>query len=98
MELLREWFLWGESDLFFLGVGILILSMLFPWAQNKNRKNGWIIAGCMVVYGICELVVTFFFQNWLRAYLCLFVGGIALSIALGRIIKAIWKRAFVRKQ
>ncbi len=90
MELLREWFVWGESDLFFYGIGIIVVTMLLPWAQKKSRKNYGIIVSCLIVYGVCELIVTFWFQNWLRAYICLFVGGIALSIAIGRIIKIVW--------
>lgn len=87
MELLREWFLWGESDLFFFGIGIIIIFALFP-IKLKKRENGGIIGGCFIIYAVCELVVTFWFQNWMFTYICLFVGGIALSVALGRIIRA----------
>ncbi len=97
MELLREWFLWGESDLFFYGIGIIIISGLFP-LNPKKQKNYWIIGCCLMVYVVCELVVTFWFRNWLFAYICLFVGGIALSIALGRIIKMVWKKALEHRR
>lgn len=82
MELMKEWFLWGESDLFFYGIGVIIISGLLP-----QQKNNWITGGCFAVYAVCELVVTFRFQNWLFAYICLFAGGIALSIGVGRMIR-----------
>lgn len=97
MELLREWFLWGESDLFFYGIGIIAISGLLP-LNPKKQKNYWIIGGCFIVYVVCELVVTFWFRNWLFAFICLFVGGIALSIALGRIIKIVWKKALEHRR
>lgn len=98
MELLREWLVWGESDLFFYGIGLIVISAFLPWKANKSLKNYLIIAACIIVYGICELVVTFWFQNWLRGYICLFVGGTTLSIAIGRFIKMIWKKLFRKER
>ena len=31
MEIFREWFVWGESDLFFPGVILLLIFVLLPW-------------------------------------------------------------------
>ena len=97
MELLREWFLWGESDLFIFGVIIIVIAAFFPLRLEKNRKNRIIIVACLAIYAMCELVVTFWFQNWLRAYVCLFLGGIAFSIAAGRIAKMVWVKYLVNK-
>lgn len=94
MELLREWFWWGESDLFFLGIGLIVISALVPW--KKNRANYVIIAACFALYVLCELEVTFDFKNWLLGYTCFFLGGAALSAALGRIIRMIWIKFFVK--
>lgn len=94
MELLREWFWWGESDLFFLGIGLIVFSALVPW--KKNRANYMIIAACFALYALCEFEVTFDFNNWLLGYICLFLGGAVLSAALGRIIRMIWNKFFVK--
>lgn len=96
MGLLQEWFLWGESDLFFYGVAIILISIFFPWKKEKKRRHYLIILICLIVYGISELVVTFWWQNWMCTYVCLFAGGIAFSIALGRIIKMCWSK--IRKR
>ena len=90
MQLLREWFIWGESDLFFYGIAIILLSALFPWKGEKPRRHVLIILICLAVYVGSELVVTFWWHNWLYAYLCLFLGGIGFSIALGRLIRLCW--------
>lgn len=97
MELFREWFIWGESDLLIYGVIIIVIAAFFPLRHEKRRKNRIIIAVCLAIYAMCELVVTFWFQNWLRAFVCLFLGGIALSIAVGRIVKMVWVRYIAKK-
>ena len=39
MELLRGWFIWGESDLFIFGVIIIVIAAFFPLRLEKNRKT-----------------------------------------------------------
>ena len=86
MELAKEWFLWGESDLFIYGMILIAFSAIFSKTENKSKNIRTIIL-CLIIYAICELIVTFWFHNWTLAYISLFTGGIALSLALGRIIK-----------
>ena len=50
MELLREWFMWGESDLFIFGVIIIVIAAFFPLRLEKNRKNRIIIVACLAIY------------------------------------------------
>lgn len=38
MELLREWFIWGESDLFIYGVIIIVIAAFSPLKLEKMRK------------------------------------------------------------
>lgn len=92
MELAKEWFLWGESDLFIYGIILIVFVAIFSRTENKvkNRRN---IIICLIIYALCELIVTFWFHNWIVGYISLFIGGIALSLALGRIIKTILSRA-----
>lgn len=96
MELLREWFIWGESDLHIYGIIIIVIAAFFPLKLEKKQRNYSIIAACFAIYVVCELVVTFWFQNWLRAYVCLFLGGAAFSIAVGRIFKMVWVRFLIK--
>ena len=39
MELLREWFIWGESDLFIYGVIIIVIAAFFPLRLEKIGKT-----------------------------------------------------------
>ena len=52
MELLREWFIWGESDLFIFGVIIIVIAAFFPLRLEKKRKNR-IISRCGLPCNIC---------------------------------------------
>lgn len=86
MELAKEWFLWGESDLFIYGMILIVFAAIFSKTENK-AKNLRMIILCLIIYAICELIVTFLFHNWTLGYISLFIGGVALSLALGRMIK-----------
>ncbi len=97
MEILREWFLWGESDLFFYGMIIILIAVLFPWRYEKQQKHYLIIILCLITYGISEWVVTCWSKSWLLAFLFLFIGGIALSIAIGRILKFLWSKMIIKR-
>ena len=97
MELLREWFIWGESDLFIFGVIIIVIAAFFPLRLEKNRKKLIKIVAFLAIYDMSEIFVKFWFQNRLRAYVCLFLGGIAFSIAAGRIAKMVWVKYLVNK-
>lgn len=88
MELAKEWFLWGESDLFIYGIILTVFAAVFSKTENKV-KNLKLLILCLSIYAVCELVVTFWFHNWTVGYISLFMGGTALSLALGRIIKTV---------
>ncbi|MCD8054447.1 MAG: hypothetical protein LUF00_10525 [Lachnospiraceae bacterium] len=92
MLLLREWFVWGESDLFIYGVLMIVVSALLPFHRENVKDNYNFIATCLAIYAICEVVVTLGPPNWTLLIICLFAGGIALSIALGRIVRMVWAK------
>ncbi|MBQ7801419.1 MAG: hypothetical protein IJ375_03740 [Oscillospiraceae bacterium] len=88
MELLREWYFWGESDLFFVGIALIVIGALLPW---RSDKFNWTAAAiCAGMYILCELLVTFWQGGWLLFFVFLFAGGIALSIAVGRILRGLF--------
>ena len=92
MELFKEWFLWGESDLFIYGIALIVFAAIFSGTENRVKNRRYIIV-CLIIYAICELIVTFWFHNWTLGYISLFAGGIALSLSLGRMIKTVFARA-----
>ena len=85
MELLAEFF---ESDLLYIGTAAALLSALLPW---KDAKRNYIITAiCLATYILAELMVSFLTTNMLVVILSLFLGGTALFIAAGRMIKFAW--------
>lgn len=86
MELLREWFLPGESDLLFYGLSIIVIAALFPMEQ-AGKKSLRTILICLAGYAVCEAVVSLWWQNWVIAYCCLFLGGMLLAVAVGRLLR-----------
>lgn len=95
MEILREWFLPGESDL--LGAAILLIAFaaLAPWEKTR-QWSGWFIVGCVLIYGGCEALAAFWGQSYGVAFFALFLGGGALCLAIGSLLRkgvlALWKR------
>lgn len=39
MELAKEWFLWGESDLFIYGIILIVFAAIFSRTENKVKKS-----------------------------------------------------------
>ena len=85
MELLAELF---ESDLRYFSIATVILSALFPWRLGKQEATA--ILTCLAVYILAELTVSVLTTNFLITILSLFLGSLALSAAVGRILKIIW--------
>ena len=83
MEIFRAWFVWGESDLFFPGVILLLIFVLLPWREGEKKRNAILIICSVVVYWVCETIVSYYPPGGALQYLLLFVGGIALAILFG---------------
>ena len=90
MQIFKEWFFWQESDLFFFGIGIILICILLPW--KKNRKNYAIILICFLAYILSELAAALPKTDMLGAILSIFAGGIGISIAIGRCIRLIFHK------
>ena len=91
MEIFRAWVVWGESDLFFPGVILLLIFVLLPWREGEKKRNAILIICSVVVYWVCETVVSYYPPGGALQYLLLFVGGIALAITYGRVIRCVWE-------
>ena len=83
MEIFKEWFVWGESDLFFPGVILLLIFVLLPWREGEKKRNA--------IYWVCETIVSYYPPGGALQYILLFVGGIALAITYGRVIRCVWE-------
>ena len=77
MEIFRAWFVWGESDLFFPGVILLLIFVLLPWREGEKKRNA---IGRQVV----DIVANY-------APVSGIIGGIALAITYGRVIRCVWE-------
>ena len=91
MEIFKEWFVWGESDLFFPGVILLLIFVLLPWREGEKKRNAIVIICAMVIYWVCETIVSYYPPGGAFQYILLFVGGIALAITYGRVIRCVWE-------
>ncbi|MBP3888398.1 MAG: hypothetical protein J6F30_12265 [Cellulosilyticum sp.] len=94
MIILKEWL---ESDLLLLGLIIWMLSILYPWKNERNKLNYVRILGCIIVYIISEVIMRVT-NDWGVTFILLFVGGVSLSIAFGRVVKMLWKKIRIRNQ
>ncbi len=88
MEILMEWFHYGESDLFFIGISIIVVSALLPVNRNKLKSSWFRVLTYFAIYAVSEVVGSLFSRyisiSWTVLYLLLFIGGTALSITVGR--------------
>ena len=94
MIILEEWL---ESDLRLLGFIIGILCVFYPLKSERNKLNNRVILGCVVIYIVSEIMMHLV-NDWGITFICLLVGGVSLFIALGRIVKVLWKKVRVKKQ
>ena len=79
MEIFRAWFVWGESDLFFPGVILLLIFVLLPWREGETGH----VTGKAPVSAL-KVVLTLLAVSAA-------VGGIALAITYGRVICCVWE-------
>lgn len=91
MTILAEWFHYGESDLFFIGIAIIVVSILFPVYRNKMKNSWFRVLIYFAIYAISEVVASFIWKyisiSWTVIFLLLFIGGASLSITVGRTIR-----------
>lgn len=95
MALVSEWFRWGQGNMFYYGFCIIIIAMLIPWTKRRARLNYIVLALCVCIYLISEIAVSNSLYSQVDKTVChpaYFVGGNALSIAIGRIMSRLLTR------
>ena len=70
---------------------LLLIFVLLPWREGEKKRNAILIICSVVVYWVCETIVSYYPPGGAPQYLLLFVGGIALAITYGRVIRCVWE-------
>lgn len=88
-EIFRTWLLYGTSDLFWIGMAWILIAALLPWKHAK--VNAGILAFLAALYVLCELLRAAFPDNYIASMILLYIGGVSLCLAFGRLIRGgIW--------
>ena len=85
MDILRTWF---GSGLVWLTPVLVLLGMLFPWKPERSEQN-WITFAILTLPFLVTWVLCWFVYNFLLAFLCLFLLGLAF-VGLGRVLRMLW--------
>ncbi|MBQ3109739.1 MAG: hypothetical protein IJC69_01140 [Clostridia bacterium] len=85
MGIFEEFFI--DSDLLLLGIIVMLLAFLIPVRKDKIKANIFVTAICLIVYLLAELIGYLYGYKYIVAFFCLFTGGMAFSIFVGRGIK-----------
>lgn len=87
LNVFPEWFIYGESDLFFFGIGLLLVGILLPWRRETQKLHLTWMAVLFAVYLASEAVLALLPGSYLAELLLVFLGGGCLAVAAGRLIR-----------
>lgn len=90
LDVLTEWLTSGQMDLLIFGILILLFAICVRWNRRHNRLNWWITFISLVIYGICELVMDAVPGRYGPELVCLFLGGTAFFVGVGRFLKGLF--------
>lgn len=85
MGIFEEFFI--DSDLLLFGIAVVLIALLIPVRKDKIKANIFVTAICLIVYLLAELIGYLYGHAYFVAFFCLFTGGIAFSVFVGRGIK-----------
>ncbi len=89
MTILREWFVWGESDL--LPYGLLMIVMSYFLASRCQPKTQLKMAAvCLVIFLLSAILIEVV-ASWGWQYLFLFAGGFAFCLLVGTMVRYLWQ-------
>ena len=87
LNVFPEWFIYGESDLFFFGVGLILVGILLPWRRETQKRHiTWMVV-LFAAYLASEAVLHFLPGNYMAEFAMVFLGGGCLAVAVGRLIR-----------
>ncbi len=96
LNVFPEWFIYGESDLFFFGVGLILVGFLLPWRRETQKRHiTWMVV-LFAAYLASEAVLHFLPGNYMAEFAMVFLGGGCLAVAAGRLIR--WLYVLLRKK
>ncbi len=88
MDIFVEFFI--ESDLWLLGIFTTVIAFLLPARKDQMRRNIIVALMWLVGYIVAEIVMRFGGYHYVLSLLSLFVGGISISVFLGRTIRLLF--------
>ena len=90
--ILEEWFHWGESDLFFVGIGLILAGVLLPFHKESPKRHLFRALALIGIYLLAELALSFLPRSYMSELALLFLGGGCLSIGCGRLVRWVIER------
>lgn len=90
LDVLSEWVSDGQMDLLVFGILVFISAVYLKWNRRHNRLHWGITFAALLVYAICELVMDAVPGRYGPELICLFLGGTAFFIGVGRFVKGLY--------
>ena len=91
LNVFPEWFLYGESDLFFFGIGLLLVGLLLPWHKETQKRHLIRMATLLAVYLAAEALLALLPGSYLAEILLVLLGGGCLAVAAGRLLRCLFE-------
>ncbi len=89
-KILTEWFVWGESDLLFKGIVIMLIAFLLPVTEYYTiKKRAKISVVCIGVYVVSEIIMSYLVDDFFSVILLLFIGGGVLNFGIGGLLRVL---------
>lgn len=89
-KILTEWFIWGESDLFFKGIFIMLIAFLLPVTEYYTiKKRAKISVVCIGVYVVSEIIMSYLVNDFFSVILLLLIGGGVLTFGIGGLLRVL---------
>lgn len=86
-QVIDKWFHWGTGSLFFLGIAIIVVAAVVPWDPYAKRQHLLVVFTLLALYLLSEIVALATARSPFVHLLFLMIGGVSLSIAVGRLIR-----------
>ena len=87
LSILPEWFRWGESDLFWIGIALIIIGVVLPFHKESQAGHLFRALALLAVYAAAELALAKLPGTYLSELLMLFIGGGCLAVGCGRLVR-----------
>ena len=87
LNIFPEWFIPGESDLFWVGIILVVVGAVFPFHKESQRGHLFRALALLAVYALAEAALHFLPGNYMAEIAMVFLGGTCLAVGCGRLIR-----------